>query len=47
MDPQDVTACGMSMGFGDAEARVNRMGMPRQPLKSSCESMTESQGERK
>jgi nitroreductase len=32
MDPQDLTACGMSLGFADAEARVNRMDMPRQPL---------------
>jgi nitroreductase len=32
LDPQDVTACGMSMGFADSEARVNRMDVPRQPL---------------
>ena len=30
MEPHEVTACGMSMGYGDAEADVNRMGMPRQ-----------------
>jgi nitroreductase len=30
MQPEEVTACGMSMGYGDAGAVVNRMGMPRQ-----------------
>jgi hypothetical protein len=30
MGPDEVTACGMSMGFGDAQASVNRMDMPRQ-----------------
>jgi len=30
MPPDHVTACGMSMGFGDPAAGVNRMDMPRQ-----------------
>jgi nitroreductase len=30
MPPESVTACGMSMGFADASASVNRMQMPRQ-----------------
>jgi nitroreductase len=30
--PDEVTACGMSMGFADADAPVNRMEMPRQPI---------------
>jgi nitroreductase len=30
LPPQEVTACGMSMGFGDTSASVNRMNMPRQ-----------------
>lgn len=34
MDPDDVTACGMSMGYADPEAPVNRMDMPRQPLEA-------------
>jgi len=29
MAPEEVTACGMSMGFGDAQASVNRMNMRR------------------
>jgi nitroreductase len=28
--PEEVTACGMSMGFGDANASVNQVKMPRQ-----------------
>jgi nitroreductase len=32
MAPEEVTACGMSLGFAAADARVNRMDMPRQPL---------------
>lgn len=32
MAPEEVTACGMSLGFADTDARVNRMDMPRQPL---------------
>lgn len=32
LEPQEVTACGMSMGVADAEAPVNRMDMPRQPV---------------
>lgn len=30
MPPEVITVCGMAMGFGDPEAEVNRMGMPRQ-----------------
>jgi hypothetical protein len=30
MPPQEVTACSMALGFGDAAASVNRMCMPRQ-----------------
>lgn len=29
MAPEEVTVCGMAMGFGEAEAEVNRMAMPR------------------
>lgn len=29
MQPEELTVCGMSMGFGDANAQVNRMEMPR------------------
>lgn len=29
-----VTVCGMSMGYGDPEAAVNRMGMPREPVEA-------------
>ena len=29
MGPDEVTACGMSMGFGDASASVNQVKMPR------------------
>jgi nitroreductase len=32
LQPEEVTACGMSMGFGDPDAAVNRMDMPRQAL---------------
>ena len=32
MDAEEVTACGMSMGFGDATASVNQVRMPRQPV---------------
>jgi nitroreductase len=32
LDPQEVTACGMSLGFADPQASVNRMGMPRRPV---------------
>ena len=34
MAPEEVTACGMAMGFGDAHAPVNRMDMPRQPVEA-------------
>ena len=30
MPPQEVTACGMSLGYGDAGASVNGMNVPRQ-----------------
>jgi nitroreductase len=30
MPPEEVTACGMSMGFGDPDASVNQVKMPRQ-----------------
>lgn len=32
MNPDEVTACGMSMGFGDAHASVNCMDMPRRSV---------------
>lgn len=32
MASEEVTACGMSMGYAEADAAVNRMGMPRQRL---------------
>ncbi|MEJ8823722.1 nitroreductase [Variovorax humicola] len=32
MSPEQVTACGMAMGFGDPAASVNRMDMPRQRM---------------
>jgi len=34
MPPEEVTACGMAMGFGDPDARVNRMHMPRQGVEA-------------
>jgi len=34
MAPEEVTACGMSLGFANAAAAVNRMGIPRQPLEA-------------
>lgn len=30
MPQEEVTACGMAMGYGDPSANVNRMGMPRE-----------------
>jgi nitroreductase len=30
MPPEETTACGMAMGFGDRDANVNCMNMPRQ-----------------
>ena len=32
MAPHELVACGMSMGFGDADAGVNRMEMPRRSV---------------
>ncbi len=32
MPPEEVTACGMSMGWGDPSAEVNRMAMPRRAV---------------
>ncbi len=32
LEPQEVTACGMSLGFADADAGVNRLAMPRAHL---------------
>ena len=32
MPPEEVTACGMSMGWGDPSAEVNRMAMPRRSV---------------
>jgi nitroreductase len=32
MRPEEVTACGMAMGYGDAAAAVNCMEMPRRPV---------------
>lgn len=32
MQPDELTACGMAMGFGDPEAPVNGMAMPRQEV---------------
>ena len=32
MPPEEVTACGMAMGFGDFDASVNQVCMPRQQV---------------
>lgn len=32
MSPEELTVCGMSLGYGAHELAVNRMTMPRQPL---------------
>ncbi|MGJ7510247.1 nitroreductase [Variovorax sp. GT1P44] len=34
MGPDELTVCGMAMGYGDEEANVNRMEMPRQPVEA-------------
>lgn len=34
MAPEEVTACGMALGFADEEAAVNRMAMPREEVGS-------------
>lgn len=31
--PEEVTAFGMSLGYGDAQAPVNRVAMPREPVR--------------
>jgi len=32
LDPEEVVTCGMSLGYADEQAAVNRMNMPREPL---------------
>lgn len=32
LPPEEVTAFGMSMGYGDPDAEVNQAGMPREPV---------------
>lgn len=34
MRPDELTVCGMAMGFGDADSNVNRMEMPRQRMEA-------------
>lgn len=34
MAPEEVTVCGMAMGFGDAGAAVNAMAMPREDVEA-------------
>ena len=32
MEPEELTVCGMALGYGDHDLAVNRMTIPRQPL---------------
>ena len=32
LSPEEAVACGMSLGYADEQAAVNRLGMPREPL---------------
>lgn len=34
LDTEEVVACGMSLGYADEQAAVNRMKMPREPLET-------------
>lgn len=34
MAPEEITVCGMAMGFGDPRAAVNRMAMPREDVEA-------------
>ena len=32
--PEEIVTCGMSLGYADEKAAVNRLGMPREPLEA-------------
>jgi nitroreductase len=32
LGPEELVTCGMSLGYGDEAAPVNRLDMPREPL---------------
>jgi nitroreductase len=34
LDPEELVTCGMSLGYADAQAPVNRLNMPREPLEA-------------
>ena len=47
LEPHDVTACGMALGFADEQACVNQMDVPRQPLEAFVRIHASFQGEQK
>jgi nitroreductase len=34
LDPEEMVTCGMSLGYADMQAAVNRLNMPREPLET-------------
>jgi nitroreductase len=34
LDPEEMVTCGMSLGYADTQAAVNRLNMPREPLET-------------
>src|SRR4249919_2461515 len=34
LDPEEMVTCGMSLGYADVQAPVNRLNMPREPLET-------------
>ena len=34
LDPEEMVTCGMSLGYADVQAPVNRLNMPREPLEA-------------
>jgi nitroreductase len=34
LDPEEMVTCGMSLGYADPQAAVNRLNMPREPLET-------------
>src|ERR1700730_16763989 len=34
LDPEEMVTCGMSLGYADVQAAVNRLNMPREPLET-------------
>jgi hypothetical protein len=39
LDPEEMVTCGMLLGYADAQAPVNRLNMPREPLEAFTQNL--------